>query len=48
MRWANTQKQDDNSIVMKFDKEDINFFPGQFHGVAAKMAIQMLRPSMKD
>lgn len=36
MRWANTQKQDDNTLVMKFDKEDINFFPGQFHGVAAK------------
>ena len=36
IRWAKIQKKEDTTIVLNFDKEDINFFPGQFRGVAAK------------
>jgi len=38
IRWGNLDKNADHpdTIALTFSKEDINFFPGQFHGIAAK------------
>lgn len=36
IRWGRTEKNSGGNVLFNFDKEDTNFFPGQFHGVAAK------------
>lgn len=44
IRWGKLQEKEDNTIVLNYDKEDINFFPGQFHGVAAKNGFKFVEP----
>lgn len=36
IRWGGMQEKKDNTFVLNFSQEDINFFPGQFHGIAGK------------
>ncbi len=36
IRWGRTEKKNEGNVFFDFSKEDINFFPGQFRGIATK------------